>query len=271
MPFFLLLLHPMDDAAAAGDPNPCQPKTSFFLACFGFSGKRKDSTKIPDKLHNRNRRRLLLLKQSAATKTVPLDSDSMFNKSKLKRNAAALKPLITPAPQEQIRRSLEKKVITEKVKVLDNTKGHGSCTNESFKRRIDTIRNVYTQPGSPDTKSKWYPVPLVQSTSFPTDKTQKPGEGIERRRNKIDALMGMSIIMVTLVIILIWGRVCAIICTCTWLYFVPRLRQYGEAQTQLVNLKPGQTLQLDFSSNKYKKRVVFEGFLERRNHSRSAV
>ncbi|XP_065867814.1 uncharacterized protein At5g23160 [Euphorbia lathyris] len=223
----------MEDDA---DPNPCEPKSSYFLGCFGFSGKRKAG----DKVDNRSRlfrRSTLVLKQSGGTKTVPLDSatsqkikNCMFNKSKLKNNAAV---------KEE---SLEK----ENGKYLDNMKG---CRNESFRRRI---RKAYSQPGSP-------PGTNGITVSFPGDRKE-----MERVRNKNDALMGMSIIMVTLVIILIWGRICAIICTCTWLYFVPRLRLRSR-EPQL----PQNDLVLDFKSDNYKKkRVVFQGFLDR-NHNRS--
>ncbi|WCJ40083.1 hypothetical protein M5689_021015 [Euphorbia peplus] len=277
------------------DPDP-RPKTSLFLGCFGFSSKakRQDSIKISDKVHHSNsrlfRRSTLLLKQSPLTKTIPLHSEKIqrnknsmfkFKKSKLNKNAPGdipLKPLIPPAvklPQET-KPSFEKEVINiENGKLLDNKKGHRTPKNVSFCRRIDSIRNASSQPGSPDPNTKSNRIKISRSISLPSaNPTGQPGVGIkkpgkESTSNKLDAMVGMSIIMVTLVIILIWGRLCAIICTCTWLYFIPRLRKNGEPAGQTVQ-NGLESEEPDFDSEEYKKRVVLVGFLER-NHNRSFV
>jgi len=39
-----------------------------------------------------------------------------------------------------------------------------------------------------------------------------------------DSLIGMSIMLTTLVIMGIWGKLCAILCMCAWFYCVPLLR-----------------------------------------------
>ncbi|GLT87076.1 hypothetical protein SLE2022_051770 [Rubroshorea leprosula] len=74
---------------------------------------------------------------------------------------------------------------------------------------------------------------------------------------KFDPVMGMSIILVTLIIMLFWGRLCAILCTSAWLYFYPRLRKHDiDTKAKFSNL----------NSEEYKKKVVMEGLLERRKH-----
>ncbi|KAJ0238123.1 Uncharacterized protein HA466_0242370 [Hirschfeldia incana] len=79
-----------------------------------------------------------------------------------------------------------------------------------------------------------------------------------RKASRVDPMIGISIIMLTLMIMLMWGRLCAIICTCTWCYFLPRLKRKrcggGKAECKDV---------LDLNSDAYKKKVVLEGFLVR--------
>lgn len=95
---------------------------------------------------------------------------------------------------------------------------------------------------------------------------------------KFDQLVGMSIIVVTLLIMIIWGKVCAILCTSAWLYVYPillrasrqnDLHQPNPKQMMMMMMRNNGTktksLGLDIDSQKHKKKVVFEGFLER-NH-----
>ncbi|KAK1385405.1 hypothetical protein POM88_023140 [Heracleum sosnowskyi] len=74
-------------------------------------------------------------------------------------------------------------------------------------------------------------------------------------QGKVDPIVGMSIMMGTLAIMLIWGKLCAILCTCAWLYMVPRLRIKESIRSNSGSL--------DFESVEYKKKVVLEGLLQR--------
>lgn len=74
-------------------------------------------------------------------------------------------------------------------------------------------------------------------------------------QGKLDPIVGMSIMLGTLAIMLIWGKLCAIICTCAWLYMVPRLRIKESIRLSSSSL--------DFESVEYKKKVVLEGLLQR--------
>ncbi|KAL7149720.1 hypothetical protein ABFS83_05G059800 [Erythranthe nasuta] len=42
--------------------------------------------------------------------------------------------------------------------------------------------------------------------------------------DEINSIIGALIVSVTLVVMLIWGKLCAVICAALWLYFVPRFR-----------------------------------------------
>ncbi|XP_010493429.1 PREDICTED: uncharacterized protein At5g23160-like [Camelina sativa] len=95
----------------------------------------------------------------------------------------------------------------------------------------------------------------------------------ESRVGNFDPVIGISIIMLTLLIMLMWGRVCAILCTSVWCYFLPRFKEAATA-VAVAKLKrsggdktesrlfPGD---LDLSSEAYKKKVVLEGFLVRQH------
>ncbi|KAH0757065.1 hypothetical protein KY290_020558 [Solanum tuberosum] len=77
--------------------------------------------------------------------------------------------------------------------------------------------------------------------------------------------MGMSILMVTLLIMLFWGKACAIVCTCAWFYFLPQIRTKNEAV--IAGKIDGVAGDVDLNSAEYKKKVVLEGFLERNHRS----
>ncbi|XP_018438600.2 uncharacterized protein At5g23160 [Raphanus sativus] len=79
-----------------------------------------------------------------------------------------------------------------------------------------------------------------------------------RKASRVDSVIGISIIMLTLMIMLMWGRLCAIICTCTWCYFLPRLKR-----TRTGGGKAEGKDDLDLNSAAYKKKIVLDGFLVR--------
>ncbi|KAJ4974670.1 hypothetical protein NE237_007844 [Protea cynaroides] len=79
---------------------------------------------------------------------------------------------------------------------------------------------------------------------------------------KFSPMAGLSVVMVTLVLLLIFGRLCAILCTSVWFYAAPRLmavKSDDSATSRSASDLP------DLSSEEYKKRVVLEGLLERKH------
>ncbi|KAK1438044.1 hypothetical protein QVD17_03845 [Tagetes erecta] len=122
--------------------------------------------------------------------------------------------------------------------------------------------------------------PLTRSESLPSIKRLKPphagGDDVEVDRKKLlgggefDFIMGMSIILVILGIMVLWGKLCAIVCTCAWFFVVRRLAAAGGARERAVidtvgkgklPLESGD--KLDLESEEYKKKVVLEGLLQR--------
>ncbi|KAM5566400.1 hypothetical protein ABKV19_014869 [Rosa sericea] len=165
----------------------------------------------------------------------------------------------------------------------------------SFRRKVESIRTAAaggagsSQPGSPvqqENKSRGtVAVISPPATSLPvTPKRPRRGGGggggssaipssarktwlVSNERTmttkRLDPLVGMTIIMVTLIIMVLWGRLCAILCTAAWFYLLPRLTQNSNLTTTSSTAGDDH---LDFSSDEYKKKVVLEGFLERNNH-----
>ncbi|OAY53580.1 uncharacterized protein At5g23160 [Manihot esculenta] len=293
----------MDDDDNHPKPNS---KTTFFLGCFGFSGKhhvsRKKSAKFDHKRSWFSRSRTFLLKQSV-TKTVPVEYSAAVSEKLLTTLKKSSKPKRksssdeipskrkTPASQDKFpatdskvdatsdqasrqsphktSHSSEQNIILENGKLLDSAK------QLSFRRKIDTLRNSScSQPGSPNPGTNATAPTIHRLTSFPAtnppEKTRVNTKKKPRKENgKIDKgfdpLIGMSVLMVTLIIMFLWGRLCAILCTSAWLYFVARLSKptpNGTVKNGLVSGEP------DLNPEEQKKRVVLEGFLER-NHRRS--
>lgn len=102
-----------------------------------------------------------------------------------------------------------------------------------------------------------------------TKNKSNPPENVAPTK-KYDTLVGVSVIMVTLIILLLWGRLCAILCTSAWFYFVPRLSSAVKNDGVLVERTPTRNPKaVDLNSGEYKRKVVLEGFLERTRRSPS--
>ncbi|CAH2044137.1 unnamed protein product [Thlaspi arvense] len=113
------------------------------------------------------------------------------------------------------------------------------------------------------------PTRTVGYGSKPRESREKSSSRV-RKASRVDPVIGISIIMLTLVIMLMWGRLCAILCTSAWCYFLPRLKEAAVADKRKRSAggKAEAALfpdDLDFNSQAYKKKVVLEGFLLRQH------
>ncbi|KAH8503033.1 hypothetical protein H0E87_014379 [Populus deltoides] len=231
--------------------------------------------------------------------TVP-GSDRTSGASKPKRQKPLTKhetPRQTPArvssdrapkerPGETWYRSSEQDIILENGKLTDHveTTKDATCKKRlSFCRKIDAIRTGTSQPGSPEVKEK--PIRTVsiitRSESSPSQPVERPAtktpntaarsrvtikrphkENDHQNGKKSDhPFVGMSVIIMTLVLMLVWGKLCAILCASAWFYFVPRLRSEDSVSHGLISAESF------YDSEEYKKKVVMDGFLERSRRS----
>ena len=124
------------------------------------------------------------------------------------------------------------------------------------------------------TDGKLDPTNIVGSGSKPKEIREKSSRVRKRSRvSKLDPVIGISIIMLTLMIMLTWGRLCAILCTSTWCYIFPRLKEAATAVAVVNRKRSGSGKgeegsfqgDLDLNSVAYKKKVVLEGFLVRQH------
>ncbi|XP_010491449.1 PREDICTED: uncharacterized protein At5g23160-like [Camelina sativa] len=85
------------------------------------------------------------------------------------------------------------------------------------------------------------------------------------RVDKFDPVIGISVIILTLMIMLVWGRLCAILCTSAWCYVLPRVRDAAALAKRKRNGSDGSAFVSDLNSESYKRKVVLDGFLGRPN------
>lgn len=79
--------------------------------------------------------------------------------------------------------------------------------------------------------------------------------------------IGLSLIALSLLVLIVWGKICAILCTSTWLLLMSaRFKERGviKKSSKWDDQLRGENVY----SGKYKKRVIMEGLLER-NHASS--
>ncbi|PSS16223.1 hypothetical protein CEY00_Acc13720 [Actinidia chinensis var. chinensis] len=106
--------------------------------------------------------------------------------------------------------------------------------------------------------SQWKGLFLENSESKQADRAIS----IERERGGYSSNVGLCLLIVSLLVLIVWGKVCAILCTSTWFFLVPRgIRKVG-SPVNVVDLP-----EIDSESEGYKKRVIMEGLLQR-NRSR---
>lgn len=104
---------------------------------------------------------------------------------------------------------------------------------------------------------------MTRSASFPGPprKKRKHWDGVLSR--DLDPVLGISVVMVALIITVLWGRLCAVLCTCAWLYLIPLLRPMGRLDGgEGADPEPDPNWS-DLSYEEHKKKVVLEGLLER--------
>ncbi|KAL8107593.1 hypothetical protein AgCh_024127 [Apium graveolens] len=78
--------------------------------------------------------------------------------------------------------------------------------------------------------------------------------------------IGLSFIALSLLVLIVWGKVCAILCTSTWLLLMSaRFKERGivKKSSKCDDQLPGENV----DSGEYKKRVIMEGLLDRNRSS----
>ncbi|KAK7308380.1 hypothetical protein VNO77_41984 [Canavalia gladiata] len=238
-----------------------KPKTSIFLCCFGSSSLDMESiTKGSDPISKKKKKktswfswRRIRFNNNSAYKTVPLEASISdqphYSKSKSKSTlhhktqALATNP---PPPDHP-------------APVLPGTPYYTPTQTRHGANSVEDTRQQGGRTSPAQAKRQGRRV----SSSMQNQTTNKK---TKNARKSFDPVVGVSVLVVTLVIMIFWGRLCAILCTSAWLYFIPRFRKrVNENDDDDPNTVKTNDVDLDLDSEQYKKKVIMEGLLKR-NH-----
>ncbi|XP_038995547.1 uncharacterized protein LOC120119800 isoform X2 [Hibiscus syriacus] len=219
-------------SSSMAKPHQTNPRNSCFLGCFGFSVKKKSQKKNTLSV---SWPRFRLSSRKSSTKMVPVnntdkaEADHSKTKKKPDSNNSSSKPHKPSrgnSKGDHRRPPFTDQVARETPKESRAPKGSSS----------EPTRTGSSLPGSPMIKHKKTPTRLSHTVSLPVpERSQRAGSprihdpiSLGQKNNKsiarFESVMSISIIMVTLITTVLWGRLCAILCTSAWLYVCPHFR-----------------------------------------------
>jgi len=152
-------------------------------------------------------------------------------------------------------------------------RSHDLCDEKSVNRAsVDTNidQEITTTSGSSHSFS--FRSSSVSSSRSSTDTTKQDCsinhrvQGVVERPKKVEMgcsgfNSGILLLVISLIITILWGRVCAILFASICAYFVPRRRVGYGRQESVIKLEKTE-------SREHKKKVIMEGFLGRNHHRR---
>ncbi|CAA7399121.1 unnamed protein product [Spirodela intermedia] len=167
-------------------------------------------------------------------------------------------PIKTIPPAEMTRKFLLKKILKALVSRHHGGDASSFPPEKKKKQKRQPPPPAPAPPRRSDSPSTDPASPRANAPPNPTARSCLGGVAGSSKGNN-NQLAGLSVLAVVMVVMLLSGRVSAIICTCVWLYFLPRLR------VPATGTREGEpkTPELDLDSDEYKKRVVLEGLLQR--------
>ncbi|KAK8493335.1 hypothetical protein V6N12_000547 [Hibiscus sabdariffa] len=231
--------------SSMAQPHQTNPKNSCFLGCFGFSMKRKSQQKKTCSFswpRFRFRFRLSSRKTKASSKP---HKPSRQNSKAVQR----------PPFADQVARETPKEV----KKVIRVPNGSSS-------------EPTRTRTSLPETKPRNTPTRLSHTVTLPVlEGSQRMGnhrihapissKNIRFKNDesiaKFEPMIGIVVALITMAL---WGRLCAILCTSAWYYVCPRFRTRSNDNETTADSDDEY-----LNSKEYKKKVVLEGLLQR-NH-----
>ncbi|ESQ40763.1 hypothetical protein EUTSA_v10014452mg [Eutrema salsugineum] len=238
--------------------------SSYFLRCFGFSRKiYSDKPMAPaeygvEKKMKKNKK-----------------PSRWFLCSKFRLKNGEIKPAPieeTEKPTSSVEGETDKQTsvpVISRITDRKNIPADDKAVNQETKeRKPKDLRDITTdRPIEPLCSSREDTCLNRISNSTRHGKPEmKPSRAKTRSRvEKFDPVIGISIIILTLMIMLIWGRLCAILCTSAWCYLLPRLKDAAALAKRKRSSSDGSAYVPDLNSESYKRKVVLEGFLGRQN------
>ncbi|OVA06775.1 hypothetical protein BVC80_8725g5 [Macleaya cordata] len=193
--------------------------------------------------------------------------------------------------QDPIRSESSLSAKSEKISILMNEKSNRKQSEENHHWKLNpmigssdlsssssstlTYSSSISSSSSSCSSSSW-PIPESKSSwisfsgrdkSFRLNSIDKK-QSNETRSSKYCCITRLSLLLFSLSVLIFWGKICAILCTSTWFYFVSTSRRDIEEEDEddespVMDKSPEEIIQ----SKEYKKKVIMEGLLERNHRS----
>lgn len=100
----------------------------------------------------------------------------------------------------------------------------------------------------------------TRSSSFNSKQIQPSAIEDGKERPLLAENSAICLLLLTLLVLVLWGKVCAIVCTSTWLFLVPRWSIINCTKSPLENCEDSSYV----DSAEYKKKIILEGLLQRK-------
>ncbi|AED91273.1 hypothetical protein AtNW77_Chr5g0091841 [Arabidopsis thaliana] len=239
--------------------------SSYFLGCFGFSRKIYSDKPMVTKGDGGEKKKM-------KKKRIP----RWFLCSKFRLKNSEIKPSPieeTEKPTSRVEDETDDKQkplsvirrITDRKNIPVDDKAMNQETKETKPKDLRDITPDRSKPIEP--LGSFKEDTCTERISSISSRYGKPDLKPTRSRNgsrvkPFDPVIGISIIILTLMIMLVWGRLCAILCTSAWCYVLPRVR---DAAALAKRKRNGSASVPDLNSESYKRKVVLDGFLGRQN------
>lgn len=141
-------------------------------------------------------------------------------------------------------------------------------SSSSSSSRADYVSGISS---SHDINSSPIVPTLNNGTDHVSTKQNKQNSSVEDRRGKGNhsgSNMALCMLLISLLVLILWGKFVAILCTSIWFYLMPPI---GRRRPCNNYEEGGSESEFDeFDSVQYKKKIVMEGLLER-SHSRVSL
>ncbi|XP_028549372.1 uncharacterized protein LOC114579329 [Dendrobium catenatum] len=151
----------------------------------------------------------------------------------------------------------------------------GWKSGEGRKFSLSTVYHVSTNRSQPlaQLHQARDPVQTMFRTSHPVtsqpNQSTAPAPSPSRSARRPDPVIVLLMLSATLTVMLLFGRLCAVLCNCAWFYLLSCIPPAPMPPSPAKELSGVEELDLD--SPAYKKKVVLMGLLERNRYGFSGV
>ncbi|TKY67748.1 hypothetical protein E2542_SST10644 [Spatholobus suberectus] len=225
-----------------------KPKTSLYLCCFGSVHHKTPTDHSSISEHNVKQKsrsnswfpwqRIRLGVKNSMARTVPLEGTEVHEKEKLK--------LKFKGKANKVHSSMWKWNSKSKSDLLNRTQSNSTPNQTPSKSQLNrgnNIEDVTRQQSRSSSLTK----AASHRVSLPTSKrqvrrflsskhSQTTSKHAKRKQiqnaERYNPVVATSVVMIALVSMILWGRLCSIACTSAWLYLIPSFTMTAENDKQ---------------------------------------